>query len=125
MGTKKLTNTHWTVDQANQQIQQQFEPDYWSFLINQVNYTEVNWDAEEKQIVFSEFIPLKTLLDDVLDRIARDDIAVTQCQVCQQFSDFNHDEGIFGEPDNLAHFICRTCAHSLSAWEFYQNHLKI
>lgn len=125
MGIKKLAHTIWTIDHANEQTQHQFDADYWSFLVKQVNYDEVTWDAQKQAIVFAEFIPLKSLLEDVLNRISTDNIAVTQCQTCQKYVDYNQDEGIFGDSEDLAHFICKPCAQSLSAWDFYQHHLKM
>ncbi len=34
------------------------------------------------------------------------------------------DDGIFGDPRNLQHYLCGLCADRMSAREFYEKHLQ-
>ncbi|MCP3852985.1 MAG: hypothetical protein GY694_22570 [Gammaproteobacteria bacterium] len=124
MTPKHLEESSWTVDEANEQIKMEYDGHYWQFLVRLINIKEVKWNANNESIDFAEYIPLKTLLNEVLDRIASDEFNVEECQVCQHYFNINDDEGIFGDTENLAHFICKKCAQSITAWEFYQNHLS-
>ncbi len=121
---KNIKTTCWNLTEANQHLQQDFSAVYWAFLIAQVNYKEVSFDSATQAIVFPEYIPLKSLLKDVLDNIKQGIIAVRQCRVCQQYFDVNKQDGIFGDNENLERFICKDCAQTLSAWDFYYQHLK-
>lgn len=125
MTLKHLKQSSWTLAEANQQIKQDYDAPYWKFLIDTINIKEVLWNTENNCIDFAEYIPLKTLINEVLERIPTDEFMVKQCHVCQDYFNANTEEGIFGDNDELAHFICKKCAQSLSAWEFYHNHLKI
>ena len=124
MTLKHLQQDSWTIEQANQQIQQKYDEQYWQFLIKIINIKEVIWNADYKKIDFAEYIPLKTLINEVLERLPTDEFMVQKCQVCQHYFNVNKEEGIFGDSDNLELFICQPCAQSLTAWDFYQNHLK-
>jgi len=124
MTLKHLKESSWTIEQANQQIKQEYDEQYWQFLVRLINIKEVNWNANSKTIVFAEYIPLKTLFNEVLERIPTEEFIVEKCYVCQHYFNVNKDDGIFGDTEKLTHFICKKCAHSLTAWEFYQNHLK-
>jgi len=124
MTLKHLKESSWTVDEANEQIKMKYGGHYWQFLVRLINIKEVKWNANNESIDFAEYIPLKTLLNEALDRIASDEFNVEECQVCQHYFNINDDEGIFGDTENLAHFICKKCAHSITAWEFYQEHLS-
>lgn len=122
---KDLKTVSWDIAEANQRLQQEFAAPYWAFLIAQVSYNEVAFDQATEQIVFAEYIPLKGLLDEVLEKIGQGTIAVTQCTVCQRYADMNKEEGIFGDTANLERFMCKTCAQTVSAWDFYHQYLKI
>lgn len=125
MTLKHLKENTWTIEQANQHVKQDFDKKYWQFLIRLINYKEVKWDAKNHSIIFAEYIPLKTLIEEVLERIlTEEEFMVEQCQECHHYFDVNNDEGIFGDTEALAHFICKKCAHSLTAWQFYHKHLK-
>jgi len=125
MTIKHLKQSSWTFEEANQQIKQDYDTAYWKFLIRTINIKEVIWNAKTNSIDFAEYIPLKTLLNEVLERIPTDEFMVEQCHVCQDYFNADKEDGIFGDNENLMHFICKKCAQSLSAWEFYQNHLKM
>ncbi|MDY6992049.1 MAG: hypothetical protein SVR94_05510 [Pseudomonadota bacterium] len=122
ISSKQLTI--WSVDEANQQLQHNFSAAYWAFLIAQINYPEVIFDRDQQLIRFADYIPLKTLIQEILTRIQQQHIALTQCQCCQNFFDMNQTEGIFSDFHNLTGFICQPCAQQLSAWRFYQEYLK-
>ena len=124
MSSKHLKTTTWSVEEANQQLQQNFSAAYWAFLITQINYKEVTFNQDTHSIHFSDYIPLKTLINELLVRIQNHEIALTQCQRCQQFFDMNQAEGIFADWRHLEGFICKSCAQQLSAWVFYQEYLR-
>lgn len=124
MTLKHLTQSSWTIEQANQYINQEYEEQYWQFLISLINIKEVIWNAKKNTIDFAEYIPLKTLINEMLERIPTDEFMVEQCHICQHYFNANKEDGIFGDTQMLTHFICKECADSLTAWEFYQNHLK-
>lgn len=123
MSLKDIKTTRWTIEEANRHLQQNFTAEYWAFLVIQLNYKEVKF--ENKQIVFAEYLPMKTLISEVLHRIAQGGMTVIQCEVCQQFFDINKQEGIFGDNAHLKRFICHECSHQLSAWEFYHQYLLL
>ncbi len=125
MTLKHLKESSWTIEQANQQLKQEYDQQYWQFLVRLINIKEVKWNAKNNSIDFAEYIPLKTLINEVLERISTKEFMVEQCHVCRHYYNVNEDDGIFGDTEKLIHFICEKCAQSLSAWEFYQNHLKI
>ena len=125
MGTKKLENILWSVKDANTKMKQQHQPAYWAFLVKQLNYNDVKWDEQLKSIVFPEFIPLKSLFEDLFLRISGEEIAVSQCQKCEDYFNINNDEGIFGDSDNFTNFLCKSCAMNLSSWEFYHQFLVV
>ncbi len=122
---KDLKTARWDVAQANQRVQQEFTSQYWAFLIAQVNYNEVTFDQATEQIVFAEYIPLTGLLNEVIEKVTQGTIAATQCAACQRYADMNKEDGIFGDTTNLERFICQACAQTLSAWDFYQQYLKL
>lgn len=125
MSVKTLKTLAWDINEANQRLEQDFSPEYWAFLIGQIHYQEVTFEKAAQQIIFAEYIPLKNLVGEVLTRISRGAIAVTRCQVCQRYCDMNKEDGIFGDSHNLERFICKGCARTLSAWDFYHQHLKV
>ena len=120
---RDLQNTTWTVAEVNGHLKENFDGYYWEFLVRSINCKDVNWQEKAQIIEFSEFIPLKTLLVEQLEKISKE--SVEQCQECSRYFDIDQEDGIFGDTENLRHFICSKCAHSLSAWDFYQNHLQI
>jgi hypothetical protein len=120
---KELKTTRWSVDEANAHLGRSLDGDYWRFLIRQVGYREVTFDPQGQAIEFPEYVPLQTLLEEVLERLDRGEIAASQCQVCGTYWDINTDDGIFGDTRNLERFICRPCAERLSAWDFFQRYL--
>ncbi len=122
---KNVKNIHWEISEANQRLQQDFDVAWWAFLIAALDYKEISFDAVKQEIVFPEYIPIKNLLADLLEQIRQETIAARQCGVCRQYFDINKNDGIFGDEENLERFICRHCAQSLSAWDFYQHHLKV
>ena len=120
---RNLQNTTWTVAEANVQLKENFDGYYLEFLVRSINCKDVKWLKKEQIIEFSEFIPLKTLLVEQLEKNSQESVA--QCQECSRYFNIDQEDGIFGDTENLRHFICSKCAHSLSAWDFYQNHLQI
>jgi hypothetical protein len=124
MTIKHIEDNSWSVEEANKQINQDFDPYYWQFLIRLINIDEVTWNNKSHTIEFSDYIPLRSLLQELLVRIPTDEFLVKQCHICQHYFNVNNDDGIFGDSDNLSHFICKSCAHSLNAWDFYQDHLN-
>ena len=125
MARKDLKTIRRTVGEANTQIKKDFSPAYWAFLISYVGYGEVTFDTQAQQIAFAEYIPLKDLLAEFLTKRENGSIAVTHCRICEQYFDMNTADGIFGDTVELARFICRSRATTLTAWDFYQQHLKI
>ena len=125
MAVKDLKTVSWSIAEANTQTQRDLSPEYWAFLIAQVNYSEVTFDSAAQQVTFAEYIPLRGLLAEVLTRIENGNVSVTQCRLCEHYFDMNNADGIFGDTDELARFICKDCASTLSAWDFYHQHLKI
>ncbi|WP_198264529.1 hypothetical protein [sulfur-oxidizing endosymbiont of Gigantopelta aegis] len=124
MSLKHLKQSSWTIEQANQQINQDYDEQYWQFLVRLIDIKEVIWNVKNNTIDFAEYIPLKILINEILERISTDEFMVEKCHVCQHFFNSDKEDGIFGDAEKLAHFICKKCANSLTAWEFYQNHLK-
>lgn len=125
MTIKHLKESSWTIEQANQQVKQNFDEKYWQFLIRLINCKEVNWNENDNTINFAEYIPLKTLCNEILERILTEkEFMIEQCQECHHYFNVNNENGIFGDTENLTHFICKKCAQSLTAWTFYQKHLK-
>ena len=123
MSSKHIKTTCWTLEEANEFLQQSLSAEYWAFLVVQLNYKEVTF--EDNQIIFAEYLPMKALITEILQRISKGEIAVVQCEMCRKFFDMNKQEGIFGDSVHLKRFICYQCAHQLSAWEFYQQYLLL
>jgi len=125
MAFKNIKTTHWTLKEVNDYLQQNFDAKYWAFLIAQLSYKEVQFDKVAEQIIFAEYLPIRTLIIETLGRIKQGEIVPMSCEVCQQFFDVNKQEGIFGDTHHLKRFVCKTCSQKLSAWEFYHQYLKI
>ena len=49
----------------------------------------------------------------------------TPCTVCAEVFDAERDDGIFEQPARLEGFICRPCAEKISAWDYFQDRLRI
>jgi len=125
MSLKNIKTISWKITEANEQVEQELDEKYWDFLINRINYKEISFDAKKKEIVFAAFIPVRDIIIETLEEIEKGYIDVLQCRVCEGYFDINKNEGIFGDPQKLKHFICDKCSRNISAKDFYDKHLAL
>ena len=104
MTLKHLKQSSWTIEQANQQVKQEYDKQYWQFLVRLINIKEVKWNVNNNTIDFAEYIPLKTLINEVLERIPTEEFMVEKCHLCEYYFNVNKDDGIFGDTEKLTHF---------------------
>jgi len=122
---KNINTVHWNIDEANKQLERNLEEEYWKFLIKQINYHEISFDDKKKEIVFASYVPIKDVVAEVLNEIEEGFVEVSGCCLCKKYFNINNEDGIFGDPGNLKHFICNKCSKNISAKDFYENHLKM
>ena len=113
--------SHWSIAEANRLIKRDFDQEFWLFILKQTHYPEIYFDTQEEKIVCPGFIPFADLATEVINDL--DMGTVRRCQTCEKVFDINKEEGIFGNPANLDHFICQTCAEAMSAKTFFDKHL--
>ncbi len=115
----------FTIQEANAIVQQAFEAGYWRFIIQNMDYPEIELDPEGERIRCPGFIPFKELALEVIDDLAKKKDDIKRCRACEHYFDINREDGIFGDPQNFERFICQGCAESMSAKVFFEKHLLI
>lgn len=113
--------SRWSIAEANMLIGRDFDKEFWLFLLGQIDYDEVCFDSQNEEIVCPGFIPFADLVIEVNNDL--DPSAIHRCQICERVFDINKEDGIFGDPGNLDHFICKSCSEAMSAKTFFNKHL--
>ena len=96
---------------------------FWEILATRIGMSDVRWAKDRQAIVFPEYIPVETIVADLLQEVDRGNMRLAPCAVCGQWHDGIRDPGIYSDPAGKGGFICRACAGKMSAWEFYHDHL--
>ncbi len=120
---KQQELNQWKLAELNQLLNKQFSKEYWQFLVQQMNYSEIRFDPDIDQIVCPTFIPFQDLVVEVLNELNKRKSEIKPCLVCDQFFDINKEDGIFGDTRELENFICNGCANKISAKSFYERYL--
>lgn len=94
---------------------------FWQFVLVRVQMREIQ--IGEEGIRYPEYIPLEEVVQEILRAIDAEEIFLRPCIQCGEYHDLNEAEGIFGNFEALERFLCRDCAETMSAWEFYHDHL--
>lgn len=113
--------SRWSIAEANVLVDRPFDKAFWLFVLQQVNYDELFFDDKNEEIVCPGFIPFADLAIEVINDL--DPATVHRCKICTQVFDINKEDGIFGDPTNLKHFICQACSETMSAKTFFDKHL--
>ena len=109
------------IGELNVALDTHFDTPFWSFIFSKIGYNEITFNAEEGTVTYPEFIPLEDMVRDVLDRVDQEQTIV--CAACRCVFDLNEEDGIFGDPEKLARFLCRRCSEEISARDFYYKYL--
>lgn len=113
--------SRWSIAEANGLVGRKFDKAFWLFVLQQIDYEELFFDTQKEEIVCPGFIPFADLATEVIHDL--DPATVHRCQICAGVFDINEEDGIFGDPTNLKHFICQTCSEAMSAKTFFNKHL--
>ena len=113
--------SYWSIAEANVLVGRNFDKEFWQFILQQINYDEIFLDTQKEEIACPGFIPFADLAIELIDDL--DSSAIHRCQICAKVFDINKEDGIFGDPENLDHFICQSCSETLSAKSFYNKYL--
>lgn len=113
--------SRWSIAEANALIAKEFDKELWRLIVGRMDYEEIIFDRENEEIVAPDFIPFADLAMEVIAEM--DPASIHRCQVCSQIFDINKEDGIFGDPTNLDHFLCQSCSESMSAKTFFNKHL--
>ena len=87
-----------------------------------IGITDVKLDGND--VVFSSFIPVEQLFRETLQELDQGGGHPDACLQCREYFDVETEDGIFADPQQLSGFVCRGCAETMSAWTFFQEHLK-
>lgn len=118
---KNVRNQTTNVAELNVALGRSFDLDYWQFVFEKIGYSEITFDRQSGDVTYPEFVPMRELVESVLDDLDR--IPTASCEVCRGRFDLNENQGIFGDPERLKKFVCQACSETLSAREFYFTYL--
>lgn len=124
MGRMKHVHDQRTpIDALAGRLQCPASPAFFRFLMRRIRIQDVRLEGGE--LVYSSFLPVEQLFAETLAELNGQHARPTPCTVCAEVFDAEHDDGIFEQPARLEGFICRPCAEKISAWDYFQDRLRI
>jgi len=115
----------FTLEEANTLVADDFNVNYWIFIVKSMNYQEIQFDSKKQQISCPDFIPFKDLAVEVINDLKKNRIDIKVCESCKSYFNINDEDGIFGNPDTFERFICKICSEKMSAKAFYEKHMMV
>ena len=94
----------------------------WKLLLSKLALPEVTLDGQG--IRFPEYVPVLEMLAEGLRQLDSGEILARRCERCGEYHDLNVAEGIYADPEAMEGFLCRPCSEAMSAWEYFNEHLK-
>lgn len=119
---KRVGSERLSLEAARQALGTHIDPAWLRFAVRHLAYPEVSADADGT-VTYPGYVPVPALLAEVAAATASGALTLRTCGECGECFDIDKADGIFGDYDALERFVCRSCAESVTAWDFWQRHV--